>query len=346
MNLLIVTQILDTRDSNLGFFHRWVEEFALHCEKVTVICLKEGVHHLPQNVKVLSLGKEHNTSRVVRVWRFFSYIRKYKNEYDAVFVHMNPEYILLGARFWRRWGKKISLWYVHKSVTRKLRLAVRYVDVVFSASRESFRIESPKVHIVGHGIDTEAFKPDMRETSIETRLVTSGRVAPSKHLLEMLDVLDVLWARGEKFSFTIIGAPVTSAEEAYAKMLQDEVARRPFASKITLAGPIPHQKLPALLNQQDLFLNFSTTGSMDKAGLEALATGIPVISTNEAYEDLLSPFELYVGERDYNVLADAINRTMRSPEHAAMVATLRNKVIQGHSLTRLIPTIVETLKSI
>ena len=58
MKLLILTQKIDINDPILGFFHRWVEEFSKHCEKITVICLEKGEHHLPENVKVLSLGKE------------------------------------------------------------------------------------------------------------------------------------------------------------------------------------------------------------------------------------------------------------------------------------------------
>jgi hypothetical protein len=58
MKLLIITQKVDINDPILGFFHRWIEEFAKHCEKITVICLYKGTYNLPNNVKVLSLGKE------------------------------------------------------------------------------------------------------------------------------------------------------------------------------------------------------------------------------------------------------------------------------------------------
>src|SRR3989338_44123 len=58
MRILIVTQAVDSADSDLGFFHRWIEEFAKRFERVIVICLKEGQHRLPENVSVYSLGKE------------------------------------------------------------------------------------------------------------------------------------------------------------------------------------------------------------------------------------------------------------------------------------------------
>jgi glycosyltransferase involved in cell wall biosynthesis len=345
MRLLICTQTIDKDDANLGFFHRWVEEFAEHCEQITVICLREGKYALPDNVQVYSLGKEEGTSRITRIRRFYKYIRAFKDDYDAVFVHMNPEYVVLGGYFWHRWGKKVSLWYTHKSVDTKLRFAMRFLDMVFTASKESFRIQSPLVNVMGHGIDTEVFKPDMREASIETRIITAGRIAASKHIIEMLCVLDELHKRGEKFKFTIVGAPVTATEEGYAKTLESEIAARPYSGKVHVLGPLPPSRLPGLLNEQDIFFNFSTTGSMDKAVLEALSTGVPVIATNEAFRDLLLPFGLYIEERDYGTLADTVDKIMNSPDRAAVVATLRNKVVEQHSLSKLIPKIISKLES-
>jgi glycosyltransferase involved in cell wall biosynthesis len=82
---------------------------------------------------------------------------------------------------------------------------------------------------------------------------------------------------------------------------------------------------------------------MDKAGLEALAVGIPVVTTNDAFEALLPPFGLYVREREYEAIANAVIKAMERPDRAAMVATLRGKVVENHSLARLIPKIIAIL---
>src|SRR3989344_3874479 len=120
MKLLICTQVMDVSDPILGFFCRWVEEFAKHCEKVTVICLREGEHDLPDNVRIYSLGKKgkdsnrsstmiyHSASRLRYALRFWLLLWKVRKEYDAVFVHMNPEYMVLGSAWWRLWGKKVG----------------------------------------------------------------------------------------------------------------------------------------------------------------------------------------------------------------------------------------------
>ena len=57
MKLLVLTQVVDKNDTNLGLFHTWLERIASRVEHLTVICLKRGEYHLPENVTVLSLGK-------------------------------------------------------------------------------------------------------------------------------------------------------------------------------------------------------------------------------------------------------------------------------------------------
>src|SRR3989344_6071232 len=136
MKLLICTQKVDRSDDILGFFHRWIEEFAKHCEQVSVVCLWEGTHEFPENVRVYSLGKSAQgrpASGWERLWlriryalRLYGYTWRLRNEYDSVFVHMNQEYVVLGGPLWRVLGKKVVLWYTHREVNFKLRLAVLF----------------------------------------------------------------------------------------------------------------------------------------------------------------------------------------------------------------------------
>lgn len=344
MRLLITTQVLDSQDSNLGFFHRWVEEFAANCEQVIVICLKKGDYVLPPNVTVLSLGKESGSTRFKRIYLFLKYILNYRNDYDAVFVHMNPEYVLLGGFLWHKWGKKVGLWYAHKSLTQKLKRAVSMVDRVFVVSSDTFPIKTPKLAVLGHGIDISLFKPTIHLESTETRIVTTGRIAESKHLVEMLETLDALHACGEKFTFTIVGVPTTPQEERYAVRVRQEIARRPFVDKVHVLGSIPHHRLPEVLHGQDLFFNFGATGNMDKAGLEALACGIPVLSTNPQFEALLSPYGLYVPTLAGETIAQAMVKFLSRSDRPAIAATLRNIVNAEHSLPKLIPKILAALQ--
>ncbi|TSC56672.1 MAG: hypothetical protein Greene041679_497, partial [Parcubacteria group bacterium Greene0416_79] len=243
MKILIITQKVDAADRTLGFFVRWIEEFAKHCERVTAICLELGPYRLPPNVSVHSLGKERLkienwkldiSRRILYSCRFLRLIWSMRREYDSVFVHMNPEYAILGGLLWRVFGKKIVLWYVHKKVNWRVRLAEKLVDKIFTASRESCRLASKKVEVVGHGIPTEVFAPH-RARPPKLNLVTVGRVSPIKDLHTIIIAFLALKRTFPEAELSIIGDPITERDQRYAAQLQEE-----FGAKVHFAGGAPY----------------------------------------------------------------------------------------------------------
>ena len=82
MRILICTQAVDRDDPILGFFHAWIEEFAKHVEKITVVCLRKGKYDLP-DVEVIALGER---AKFARAFEFLSIAFGRRGEYDAVFV--------------------------------------------------------------------------------------------------------------------------------------------------------------------------------------------------------------------------------------------------------------------
>jgi glycosyltransferase involved in cell wall biosynthesis len=345
MKLLICTQAIDVTDPVLGFFVRWVEEFAKHCEEVTVICLKEGKHDLPANVRVHSLGKERTqptadsrqptarhgrvpewleaisyklSARILYTARFYRLIWSLRHEYDAVFVHMNPEYVVLGGAFWCLWGKRVNLWYAHKSVTFKLRVAVRFAYRVLTPSTESFRLVTRKLCILGHGIDTDFFTPDASVTRTEY-LVSAGRLAPSKRH----DLAIHAAVRAGRELHILGEGPARSELERCA---------RETGAQVRFLGPGSQEGMRSAYRTAHAMVHTSETGSMDKVVLEALACGCPVITTSGAYPD--AP----VAHADATPIAIAacVNDDAYTGEMRAAY------VMDHHSLSRLIPRIMDT----
>lgn len=320
MKLLIITQKVDKNDAILGFFHRWIEEFAKNVESVVVIALYVGKHDLPKNVRVLSLGKEGGVSRLKYITRFYSYIWRERKNYESVFVHMNQIYILLGGLLWRLFGKSIFLWYTHKSVTVSLRIAEKFTHTIFTASDKSFRLKSCKKIVMGHGIDTELFKPDPLITK-EDMILTTGRISEAKNNIKMLDVL-----KGRpSFKLVMIGSSVTQKDKPYKEKLIEEIKSRKLEERVELVGDIPQTALPMYYNRAKVFINLSDTGSLDKAVLEALAMDVPVYTTNEAFLN-----------SDYPVFQN-IEEALESSEDT------RGYIIKNHSLKSLIARIANAL---
>ena len=283
MKLLIITQVVDTEDSYLGFFVRWIEEFAKHVEQVEVICLKEGKHSLPANVRVHSLGKETGVSRVKYVLNFYRYIWNLRHDYAAVFVHMNSEYIVLGGLLWRLWGKRIALWYTHKSINLKLRIAAAFADIIFTASKESFRLRTKKLHVMGHGIDTDFFSPDASIVRGDW-ILSVGRLMKSKR-----HDLAIRRAVEEGKELRIAGE---GPERRHLETLGRELGAR-----VQFLGALTQLQLRDEYRKAGSLIHTSETGSLDKVVLEALACGLPVRTNDLALKSLENAGPEYVRER-------------------------------------------------
>lgn len=331
MKLLIVTQVIDTEHPILGFFHRWVEEFAKHCEQVHVICLQEGKHALPENVTVHSLGKEAGKGRLAYLWRFYTYIWKFRREYDQVFVHMNQIYVILGWLFWKLQGKKIGLWYMHGSVPFSLKIAEKLTDKIFTGSPESFRLKSDKVLVTGHGIDTEVFKL-MPEVEKDIDIITVGRITVSKNLDTLLELFaDMTKKTGA--TLTIVGAALSEDEKRYEETLHKKIEELGLQQLVFFPGRISQKELPTLLNRAKLFVTVAQNGSLDKAVLEAMACGLPIVSMAPGTESL------DLGEQQVGTAEEFVERCQKLLLDTRDTGG-RNRVLQNHSISALIPKIL------
>lgn len=340
MKILICTQTVDSEHPILGFFYRWIEEFAEHCELVHVVCLWEGKYELPENVYVHTLGKETGGGRIRYLLRLYRYTWSLRKEYDLVFVHMIPQYVVLLGFFWRIAGKKIILWYSHRSITLWLRLAKLLTHQIFSTTPHAMRLSSKKVRFIGHGVDLSQF-PLLPVPSRPTQVLYVGRITHIKRIELMIDTFLAFQRLHPGSIFHLIGDVGSSSDEPYRQML---LSRIPDEAKksIIFHGSVPHREILNYLKRAHVFYNFSPTGGMDKAVLEALASGVPAVVTNEAFVQLLDTYRfLYVSEPTTVSCADATERALALAMDQHARTGLRERVSKVASLEKLVLTILQ-----
>ncbi len=353
MKLLIITQKVDTSDDNLGFFHRWIEKFAQKTDKLYVACLSRGEFDLPHNVEVYSIGKERNTSRIGQFFRLQKYLLRNLKDVDGVFVHMCPIYAIASAPLVKIFGKRMVMWYTHKSKNWKVWLAEKFVDRVYTASKESFRTKSRKVEICGHGIDVNIFYPsaDSKGQNSRYKILTVGRIEPSKNLETQIDAMDILINEegAENIEMIILGSKSSKEHPHYLGKLAELVKQKGLERFISFAGPKQHSETIRYYRDTDLFLNSSRTGSIDKAVLEAMACGALVLVSNEAFYPMLRKFgpSLLFKEGDYKSCAYKIKKLLALPkeERTVLAQKLRKIVTKHHNLDHLIENFVMYFKS-
>ena len=343
MKLLIVTQTVDETDPILGFFYRWIEEFAKRCESIEVICLQEGKHSLPNHVRVHSLGKEKG---VKPSWEyassFLSKAYTLRARYDVVFVHMNVEYLVLAGVLWKMLGKKTSLWYTHGTVSLRLRVAAIFSDVLFTASPLSLRLSTSKKRVMGHGMDTAAF-PLLSPPQGVVSFITVGRVSAVKRLHILIEVIALLKKQGLATTLTIIGGAVTESDGAYKKQLEEVVKKERLEREVRFLGSRNKKEIIEEFKKSHVFLHASSTGSLDKAPLEALLCGVPVVTTNPEVGGVMDgAYHAEAGTDAFaTVLKEIIKEKVWQDEEKRVAA--RSYVLHHHGLEQLVSRIVAIL---
>lgn len=294
MKLLLFTQKVDSRDTVLGFFHTWIARFAHRYEHVTVICLEEGEHSLPENVRVLSLGKEKIPEEDQNsLYSKFSYIKKLyehlqaiQGTYQSVFVHMNQEYVVLAGLYWRIKGIPVYLWRNHPYGNVATRFAVFLSHKVFCTSRSSFTARYGKTVVMPAGIDTRLYTAVLGTMRKKYAVCVVGRIAPVKHIERALEAVVEIVHSGGQVSLSIIGSPLPKDVEYY-EALKKYSADNNLGSYVNFIDAVSPDKLPEIYSGHEICLNLTDEGSFDKTIVEAAACGAIPVVTNKSFLGIL-----------------------------------------------------------
>jgi len=348
MRLLILTQKVDSNDSALGFFHRWIIEFAKHAEKVTVICLEEGIHSLPLNVKVYSLGKEKGNSKLHYLIRFYSLIFSLRNEYDSVFVHMNQIYVILGALLWKLWNKKIAMWYVHRQTNFSLWVSEKLADIIFTSSKESFQVPSNKVQYVGHGIDSQNFvcQGGTAEND-KINILYVGRITAIKNLETLIDATVLLRGDVSSLTVTCVGSAVTESDGVYQEALEVSIQEKNLERVVRFKGSVSSAEIAKEYCRATLSVNLSPTGGWDKSVLESLTAGCPVFASNRALTPVFGEYaDIFLFEQgNAKDLAQKIEAFLQNKDKDIIVKILSQNAIKKYDLGNLVSHIIDQLET-
>jgi glycosyltransferase involved in cell wall biosynthesis len=300
--LMLVVFELDEDSPTVAWQAQLARALAARCAHLVILTAKQGRFAPPPNTRILKIPYwAQSWLRPLKAkWilaPFYAACALF-GKVDCVFVHMHAEWTYRLAPFLRPWGIPIVTWYAHGSTSWRLNLVKLAANRLLTSSPEGFRLESTKLRIIGQGVDTQTFSiiPHEARRSADSIFVT-GRLAPRKRCHIAIEVLALLHQQGHKrLRLVFIGTTVAKADESYRRSLLELIEARQLTHAIEFAGYLPAAAIHQRYSQAILHLNVSETGSMDKTLLEALACGIPSLTTNVAFHDLLKPFPTFFSE--------------------------------------------------
>lgn len=358
MRVLFVTQIVDRADDNLGAVHGWIAALAGEAESVHVLALRTGVVDLPPNVFVHSLGKDRGNGKLRQLQIFQSVAGglALRRQVDLFFPHMVPRYALLLAPYRLAFRIPTVMWYAHNTADLKLKLASLFVDRFVTVSRDSFPLGPGKCDVVGHGIDTDLFRPPdegpSRSRDGRVRFLSLGRISPRKELDTLISAADLLvkkWGH-RNVEFVVAGAPLAAEDHTYLARLKARVQELELGSFFSFIGGVPHSETVRQLQGCDFFVNMHVEGGLGKAVLEAMSCGrAAFVSTPTYYEQFPDYGAAFLfAPRDPNSLAERMRAALAMPEAERRRAgeTLRGWVAREHDVRRQMSRIVEAFRAI
>ena len=172
--------------------------------------------------------------------------------------------------------------------------------------------------IVPGAVDTARFTPGPGDHAGPVRLFYHGRVDRRKGVLDFIDALGLVRARGVPFEAIIsgIGPDVESSKARAAELNFSE-------SEIRFTGYADYNTVPDLYRRADVFVSPTYAEGFSNTILEAMAAGLAVVSTHSVgVSDCLRDGEngLMVQPGDVPALADALTRVIEDGALRARLA--------------------------
>lgn len=342
---------MDVNDPTLGLYHTWIAALSERFESIEVICLQEGEHHLPGNVRVHSLGKESMTGhRMVKrmryIMRLIQFAWRLRNSYDAVFVHMNQEYLLVAGWLWKILRKPMYFWRNHYDGTMLTDIASWFCTAVLCTSRFSYTAKYRKTRFMPVGVDTSILERFEHggETLLRTphSILSIGRISPSKNIHLFIEALGQLWQGDIEFTADVYGK-TAPGDEAYLASLKNRVRELGIETAVTFHGPLPKTETYKAYRTHEISVNASPSGMLDKTMFSGMMHGCLILISNQDLKDQI-PEECSFGEGDANDLAAKLNVLLMldSARQESIRAALR-EIVERNSLERLVDDLVEVI---
>ena len=253
---------------------------------------------------------------------------------------MNQEYILLGGLLWKVMKKKVFFWRNHPKGTFLTNIAVFFSNKVFYTSPFSYTARFKKKGVrMSAGIDIEKFKRIATISRIQSSILSLGRISPVKDTRTIVDAFSILHQQRVFFHGVVYGG-LTSGDEQYYK----EVVERGASQKgmLTFYPSVRNSETPTIYNQNEIFINATTTGSFDKTILEAMACETLVIVSNKSFANVLPPSFLFE-EKNVDDLASKIKNVLSLSDEEKKVhgKEFREYVVRHHNLNMVVREIAK-----
>ncbi|MHC4075397.1 MAG: glycosyltransferase family 4 protein [Planctomycetota bacterium] len=178
-----------------------------------------------------------------------------------------------------------------------------------------------KIDVIYNGVDTPKFNPSKNKKPHKPlRLLTVGRLIRRKRIDLLIEAISELNKDGFAAELNIAGQ---------GNLMNELIAlaeRLKITDKINFLRRVPPDQMPEIYRNNDIFLMSSMHEGMSNAMLEAMASGLPIITTRcEGAEELITDNGVVVEQPQAQSIADAVQCLAKNKESYNLMSTAARK---------------------
>lgn len=193
---------------------------------------------------------------------------------------------------------------------------------------------SVEIDVIPNGVELDRFYPpktkerqDLISAQAEPlKILTVGRLSVTKRVEMLIDAVELLQKDGCNVHLTIVGGGATEEK------LRQIVSQRSLCDIVEITGRIDSENIPEIYRQNDVFVSASMQEGMSNAMLEAMASGLPIVTTYcEGVEELIADNGVVTEQADPGQIANAIKKLADDEKTRRRISIAARKQAQKFS---------------
>ena len=203
-------------------------------------------------------------------------------------ARLKLDYKILGPTFKRIWNSSMGLIACSEGLKR------RALDFLPSA----------KIEVIPNGVELNRFRPVEKQADKQTlKILTVGRLSVTKRVHMLIEAVEILVKQDQNIHLTIVG------DGALGQELKGLISKKGLDKTIEMTGRIDSKQMPEIYQGSDIFVSASLQEGMSNAMLEAMASGLPIITTRcEGVEELIKDNGIVVETDDAEAIAASVKK--------------------------------------
>jgi len=199
---------------------------------------------------------------------------------------------------------------VFRHVVRRVWRGAAAVVAVSDDLRELARRTDDRspIEVIRNGVDVERFAPGARAPATPFTILFVGRLIPRKGVRHLIDAFAAMSPERSDLRLVLVGDG-PEREALKARSMGAGVADR-----VELRGPVPRAALPAAFRESDVFVLPAFEEAMPNAVLEAMASGLPIVTTPTGARELVDGNGVLVDRGSADSIRAALERYVADPE--------------------------------